>query len=272
AAAVSAAAARRVSAGLLWASIAVLFVSSLSGALGRYHYASLLALVDLGALLSVLVLVEAVSRGREDRGVVLLDAIALSGLAQSGLVLAEWAEWIAGSPRSAWAGTLLNSDHAAAYLLLAFWALVSRGERDGGAGTPRRLAIARAVGGSVLLGSALLEASRGALLGLAARGGRWPALRVGAISPRARRGLLAAAASVLLIGGLLVAHRFSTRDDPYRWDRLRLWRASFQVVASSPWLGTGHGVFSYATAPWDFPRRDAPVRFAKHIEATHSDP
>jgi O-antigen ligase len=69
----------------------------------------------------------------------------------------------------------------------------------------------------------------------------------------------------------VIVHRFAVSHDPYRWDRLRLWSVALEVSRGHPWLGVGPGVFGHVTAPFDLARADWPVRFAKHVESTHSD-
>src|SRR5262249_3800318 len=71
-------------------SVAVFAVSGLSGTLGGYRYASLLAVVDLAALLAVLVVAEALCRARPDLVRTLLGALVLSGLVQASWVLLPW--------------------------------------------------------------------------------------------------------------------------------------------------------------------------------------
>lgn len=251
--------AHRLDPRLLLPAAAALGTAMLSGAFGSYRFASILATVDLAVVLGVLVLVEASARNWPDRGEMMVSAIALSGFAQSALVLGGWV-WN-GLDHAA-PGTLLNSDHAAAYLLLAFWALLARDREP----SPAWIAA-----GTTILAAAVLLASRGALLGLAAGGVVFVGLRWRAMTHRTRVGVLAGSAAVLVLGSALLVHRFMTHDDPYRWDRLRLWGASMQVLHENPVFGTAPGVFQYWTAPFDVPRRDGPVRYGKHLEATHSD-
>ena len=253
----------RLRASLAFPSLAVLAAACLSGALGLYRFASLLAVVDLAAVLGVLLVVEACAREREMLSRSLLQAIALGGLAQALLILCALARSGLSTPS---AGTMLNSDHAAAYLILAFWSLLALGHFSFPGG-----AIVRVLWSVALLGAALAQASRGALLALLFGSALYVAVRFRAMHKAARLGAIAAAAGVILLGGALVVHRFATVHDPYRWDRIRLWDVALKVARSNWAVGVGPGVYPYVTAPFDFPSRAGPVRFGKTVEATHSD-
>ena len=261
AACVSALNPRRLARGFFLASLAALAVAALSGAMGGYRFASLLALTDLGVVLGTLVLAEKDLRGGAGRGGPLLAAVALSGLAQALFIVGKA---VASGLGERSPGSLLNSDHAAAYLCLCFWALMAL-EAPGFAAWAKNLA------GAVLLAAAALQASRGALIALAVSGGLYLAMRWSAMSRRGRQIAVATSIVALVFGTVAVAHRISSTDDPYRWERLKLWAVSLRLAADNPLIGVGPGVFEYRTAPHRIEHADAVVRFSKDIEAEHSD-
>jgi O-antigen ligase len=251
---------------LAWAAGLSLGTAALAGALGGYRYGSLLAVWDLAVVLGTLVTVEAMVRA-EPAGIrPLLGAIALCGLPQAVAIVGAWA---ASGFTTRGPGTLLNSDQAAAYLLLAFWSAIAWicTRHEAGRGW--------ALGGSILaglaLGASLLQASRGAFLAMVAGGAVYLALRRRTMAPRIQTAVVGLALGVLACAGTLIAYRFAVSHDPYRWDRLGLWSVALRVTREHPWLGVGPGGFTWVTAPFDLARADWPVRFAKHVEATHSD-
>lgn len=260
---------------LAGAAAAFLGAAALAGALGGYRFGSLLAIVDLAVVLATLVTVEALARVEPDGAVGLLPVVVVAGIVQAFAILGAWA---ANGFGARGPGTLLNSDHAAAYLLLAFWAALAgipRREKPfeslsagAGAGPWPNVFGAAAV---LLLAASVLQASRGALIALVAGGTVYLVLRGRAMAPRVQTAVVAVALGVVACAGTAIAYRFATSDDPYRWDRLRLWSVALSVARQHPWLGAGPGVFSYVTAPLDLARAEWPVRFAKHVEATHSD-
>src|SRR5262249_15891111 len=124
---------------------------------------------------------------------------------------------------------------------------------------------------AVLLVASILQASRGALLALIAGGALYLALRRRAMAPRMQAAAVALALGVLACAITLIGSPFPGSPDPFPWGRLRPLAVAVEVARGHPWLGVGPGVFTYVTAPFDLARADWPVRFAKHVEATHSD-
>src|SRR5262249_4793283 len=118
----SASALARADRALALAAGAFLVVAAVGGARGAYRYGSLLAVVDLAVGLGTLVAVGAAVRAAGAAAPLLLGVLVLAGLWQSvGIVGA----WIANGFGVRGPGTLLNSDQAAAYMLLAFWAAIA---------------------------------------------------------------------------------------------------------------------------------------------------
>lgn len=279
---------------MLLAAGAVLAAAVLSGLLGPYRFASWLAIIDVAVLLGILVLGEPLVRRCARAGPWVLRAIVFAGLVQALLILVSR---LAGSGRFA-PGTLQNPSHAGAYLLIAFWALIAgrsrRGESfsspstghgefhgevtDAGVGRPLGTDPQRGVPwgalgiGSLLLAACLVQASRGALLALGAGGAVYASSRLGGWSRRTRIRVVLGASLVLVAGGAVLTYRFATKEDPYRWDRLQLWGVALRVASQHPVVGCGPDVFPHITAPLDVAHLEGPVRYAKHVEATHSDP
>lgn len=245
---------------------ALLTVAALAGALGGYRYGSLLAVVDLAVVLGTLIAVEASVRAEREAAPGLLGALVASGLVQAVAIAGAWA---AGGFAGRGPGTLLNSDQAASYLLLAFWGAIAWLATREGAPGAWTLGMSGAAG--MILVASILQASRGALLALIAGGAVYFALRRRAMAPRVQTAAVVASLGVLACTVTLIVYRFAVSHDPYRWDRLRLWSVALRVAREHPLLGVGPGVFTYVTAPFDLARANWPVRFAKHVEATHSD-
>src|SRR5262245_1363961 len=159
-----------------------LAVAALAGGLGGYRFGSLLAVVDLAGVLGALVATDALARQDEWAATALPCVVAPAGVWQAIAILGAW---VVNGFGARTPGTLLNPDHAAAYLLLAFWAAI--------AATPSRASSRRRVMGLVLGGAAalllaasILQASRGALIALIVGGGVFLVLRAAAMSPRVR--------------------------------------------------------------------------------------
>ena len=180
--------------------------------------------------------------------------------------LAAVVQKFSGSPRPA--SSFLNPNHLAAWLAAAALFL---------AGT--MLAREYSVRVRCCYGAAVVFAlfgifvtgSRGAALGLAAGAAALVAVTWSGLSARARRGMLAASAVIVLGAGAGVAVRFRSDDDPYRFHRTRIWAASFRAASSSPILGSGPGQFAARAPNLNFPLDDTPLRFERGFRTPHSD-
>lgn len=234
------------------------FLALLGAALAPYRYAALLVLQEIGAFAAIAFL--AARTGRSLPGALSLPL--LSG----GAALGTWAvaQRLSGDLRPA--ASFLNPSHLAAWLV----AVLLVGVVAPGAWRSPRGAAARGALALPIVVALVLTGSRGALLGLAA-GGAWLLPRlVRRIEGRRRLLLAGIAGAVVVAMGIGVAHRFE-RDDPFRYHRLKIWRASAEAVVESPWLGTGPGQFQAAAANLNFPIDRGPLRYAKRFRSTHSD-
>lgn len=194
----------------------------------------------------------------------LWDAVAAATSLQALIVLAR-------SPAGtlAAATTFLNPDHLAAFLdfglLLAAGRAADRLER----GRRRRGALWACISALHVLAVLMLQ-SRGALLGLGAgllilfgaRQRAWP-----------RRARLAAGVALVVsavLGGGLILARFTRVEDPYRYSRIGIWKATVGMIAARPLLGYGPGMFRHEGPRHNFPTSVGPFRFEKIFEGGHS--
>lgn len=234
-----------------------LLLFGLGAARVDYAYAAWLEVIELGACLLAAMLAARVGPSLVSS---LVWPLRLAGAAHGLFVIGQWAQGLRRPP-----GTFLNPNHLALWLVAV--ALVS-------VGVGARLRASRLLLIATLLptGAAVaLAGSRGAMLGAGVGAAwllamRWPTL--------ARRWRTAAVA-VLLVLGTLTAFGLAQRmrsADPFRYQRLRIWRASLGVLADDPWWGSGPGRFAGAAANHAFADGDPPLRYDRVFSASHSDP
>ena len=167
------------------------------------------------------------------------------------------------------AATFLNPDHLAAFLnlglVLSAGHVVDRLER----GRTRAGVIWGLV---VLLHAAAVVClqSRGALLGLSAGLLVLGAARLRSWPRRERLIGAAAAALIVLAGAGLLVERFTRAEDPYRYSRLGIWKATLVMIAERPLLGYGPGMFRHEGPRHNFASEVGPFRFEKVFEGGHS--
>jgi len=236
-----------------------LALTALGAALAPYFFAAWLTLLELAACLALFLLT-----GRSGmrllpllRRMVVLVAAAQGLLAlYQGLILQE------ARP----AGTFLNPNYLACWLAVAL--IMS-------AGAWRRelpfISKAAGIGLAAPAAAALfLSGSRGGMLALAA-GLLWLLCRSwGSLRPLERRLFVVA----MLLGGCLVGWRMAGRlqeDDPFRYQRLEIWKASAEMVRDDPWWGCGPGQFPYAAAGYQFADGNGPLRYDRAFRIPHSD-
>ena len=228
-----------------------------------YPYASFLRCLDYAILLGIFLL--ALQRSWSDQEKALLaDCFLLAASLQAvGILLAKTrgalASFVAGFG-------LLNTNHEAAYLLAAVLLALPRLSVRGrsGARAARLLAI------SACLVALVLLMSRGALLGVLAGLAVLLACRWRGLTSRGR--LLAAAAAFLFLLAVAAAltSRFQASEDPYRFERLRIWAADLRCFVAHPWLGVGPGIFRHIAQRYNFPLEEI-VRFGRNFETPHGD-
>jgi len=241
--------------------ITFLALAAAGALLAPYRYAAYLTLVELATFFAAAFL--AARSGAEILR--LAAAILLWGGAAQGL-LAAYQSLALNQVRPA--GTFLNPNHLAGWLV----ALIALGLAGQDRPASRvALTLRAAAAGTAALG-VFLSGSRGALLGLAAAGavlapGAWRSSR-----SRGRRVLLAAVSCLVLIAALSgVALRLARASDPFLYNRIRIWRASLELAAESPWMGSGPGQFAARAANLNFPLEQGPLRYERFFVSPHSE-
>ena len=238
--------------------LALFSALALAGAcLAPYRFAAFLVLQEIAAFAGVALLAARCGPRLVVRiGMPLLVGAALEGT----LALVQRAM---GALRPA--GTFLNPNHLATWLVAAL--LIGAGTAGTGG---RRGAWARVALAAPAALALVLVGSRAALLALVAGAVVLLLCLWRSVGVRTRTAL-AGSAALLLVGiGIGVAVRFA-RGDAFRYQRFKIYGASLQAVAASPWLGTGPGQFATAAANLNFPISEGPLRFARSFDATHSD-
>ena len=245
--------------GASWLVFAVLAAASAS--LAPYAYAAWLVLIEILAFGSVAWLA---SGDPEASSRQLVPGVAILASIHGSVAVAQR---ISGNSRPP--STFLNPNHLAAWLVAAAVFLMAG---LFGRNVSSRTARARdGVAVVLALAGVFVTGSRGALLGLAAGAVALAALTAPVLSGRARRRLLTAAVSVVVIGVLGVAFRFRTDDDPYRFHRTRIWKASLGAAIGAPWLGVGPGQFAAAAPNLNFALPEAPLNYERGFTTPHSD-
>ena len=161
------------------------------------------------------------------------------------------------------AGTFLNPNHLGAWLVAVL--LVGLGAPAGLSRAAVVVRFALALPAAVGL---VLTGSRGAFIALLA-GGSW--LLLTRWGNRRHRVVVATTMVVVAIAlaGALFAR--STSFDPFRYNRVRIWKASWAAASAHPWTGTGPGQFRAAAPNLNFPLEDDVLRYERHFKSPHSD-
>jgi O-antigen ligase len=165
------------------------------------------------------------------------------------------------------AGTFLNPNHLAAWLVAV--ALLTLAAAIGGARAGRQRVLLAGLA-ALALGGVLLSGSRGAFAGLAVGGAVSLVLHWQRLEPAVRRGAAAGAAVLAVALGVALVIRLAD-PDPFRYHRLRIWGASLAMIAEQPVWGTGPGQLAEASARFQFPDGEPPLRYDRRFTATHSD-
>ncbi len=224
-----------------------------------YGYAALTQILEIATFAAVVWIASRCGPGVS--GWVALPLLAGAAL-QAGLVLGQ--RFIEGVARPA--GTFLNPNHLGAWLvavlLLAVAGTLAAAERHGA--VLRALLAVPAVVGLMVMGS------RGALLGLMA-GAAWLSWVTWTNLGRKSRTLIVSGLSVVTavtaVGVALRAHGF----DPFRYQRVAIWKAALAPALDRPWTGVGPGQWDAAVNNLTFPLEDGPLRFERLVDSTHSD-
>jgi len=239
-------------------SLTVFLVCVALGALrAPYGYAAWLTCLELACWLAVAAL--AVRLGAGWLRTAVFPLLAAAGI-HGALVLVEW--WRGTGQRPA--GTFLNPNHMGLWLVavLLWGAGAAAHSRD------RRLHALFLFAAPPVLAAIVLSGSRGAFVALLAGGVCFLVLSWRGVAPAMRVALVAGLAIVLFLVGLAILQR---GFDPFRYHRVKIWKASLGALATDPFWGTGPGQFSDAAANLQFPDGDGPLRYDRRFDATHSD-
>jgi tetratricopeptide (TPR) repeat protein len=237
--------------------LALVAVAIVGAARAPYAYAAGLFLVELAAFGAVVWLAARAGPTTLTR---CRAPLAIVAAAQSALFLTQ--RFALGQVRPA--GTMLNPNHLAAWLLAALLLVVAAwgvGERPS---RLERLCLVPVVAALATIGS------RGALLGLLAGATVLVVSGWSDWKPRRRRLVVALALLAVVALGSGIAIRLR-QFDPFRYQRVRIWSAVAEVVAEHPWTGCGPRQFAWVARNLQFPDGDGPLRFDRGFRTTHSD-
>ena len=200
--------------------------------------------------------------GNDDDLIRLRLVVVASTSAQAGLALYGYA---VGGVAAA-GESFLNRNHLAAFLNLGFFMCLSAAGPPGTRRGQRLL-----WGGAAALNLAALAPleSRGAFLALITVLLVFGACRFTAWTPRARVGAVLLVVLCGLIAFVALGDRFASADDPYRYDRLSIWKASCRMVAEHPILGHGPGMFPHVAPNYNFPAGSGPVFYGRSFNGAH---
>ena len=237
-------------------------VASLASVGSPYPYASFLRLWDLLIALLAFALARQVDWGERGR-LLLADSVLGAAAVQSFLV------WYAS--RSGRMGPILaplglqNPNHESAYLNLAVLLIAPVIVRGGGRGRWIRAALA-----AVCLSASTLLASRGGLMGLVVGALLLLGLSWREIPARARVPTVLCFLAIALVAAGMVRTRFSAAEDPFRYERIRIWQADLRCFSGSPVLGVGPGIYRHVAHRYNFPL-EGPIRYGRSFQTPHSE-
>jgi O-antigen ligase len=164
------------------------------------------------------------------------------------------------------AGTLVNSNHLAEFLVFAtvaaFALYPAMRDRWGGKGRFIILAV------PAFLAGIGMTRSRGGILVLAAVLSLLAERRFGW---RRTAGALAVALALFVIVPNPVTDRFAGKGDPYAFDRVLIWKSAVRMAAAHP-LGVGAGQFRFHWLQFRYPSEGGIGRYAKTAWHPHSEP
>jgi O-antigen ligase len=234
-------------------------LAALGAVLAPFFFAAWLTCLEIAAWLAVLLLA---ARSGEESLPVLRRLVAAVAAAQG--LLAIYQRLALGEARPA--GTFLNPNYLACWLAVALILSAGAWRRD----LPfsfKAAGVALAAPSAIAL---ILTGSRGGMLALAV-GILW--LLYGSwrhLQPAER--LLSIAAIIVVIS--LVGWRMGGRlqeDDPFRYQRIKIWKASAGMVTEDPWWGTGPGQFGIAASSRQFADGNGPLQYDRSFRIPHSD-
>ncbi len=239
-----------------------LFVAGCSALRAAYPLAAALGAWDLVVPYGVFVVSGLGPVGHRDELIHLRAAIVGSTSLQAAMALVRYRQGGAAAAGS----TFLNRNHLAAFLLLGFFLCLTAAFAPG---TRRARFLWGAAAAVNLAGITLLE-SRGAFLALITVLLVFGVGRLGAGSRRVRYGTVFLVIVCGLLAFVVLKDRFGRADDPYRYDRLSIWSASWRLLAEHPFLGHGPGMFPHVAARHYFRVGSGPVFYGRTFSGAHS--
>jgi len=238
---------------------AVFLVSVGVGALrAPYAYAAWLQILEVAAFVAVALLAARVGRQLLS---FLVVPLALCAAVQGCYALLQW--WADPDVRPA--GTFLNPNHMALWLVAVILFVLGAATS-----TAKRSVRIAAWALPPALAAVVLSGSRGAFLGLLAGGAWWIVARWSTFSRRFRIVVVSASAVLVLLLGVRQLDRL-LEFDPFRYQRIAIWRASARAWLADPLWGTGPGQFKGVAPNLQFPDGDGPLRYDRQFSMTHSD-
>lgn len=165
-------------------------------------------------------------------------------------------------------GTFANANQLAAYLNVG--ALLALGLSIDLLRAGRRAVAALCVVVALLdIGAILAVGARGALISMILVSALWAGAASRALSRRARWLLAGAVAILVVLSAISVASRFERMLDPYRFDRVKIWKAGMKAALDHPILGMGPGMFEARGYRYAFPLDREMFRYSKVAGSTH---
>ncbi|MEW5806021.1 MAG: O-antigen ligase family protein [Acidobacteriota bacterium] len=236
-----------------------LFIRSL---FSPYLYASLLSLWEIVIFFMLFMLSLHFSEKRSFGKAVLMSFF-LSTMLQSLLSIVFFIQ--GGFKRTA--VYFLNPNHLAAYLSMglfigSFFLLKHREKLSSAFLIPALL---------IILVSFMITSSRGALLSFIAAS----AFLIFMLRKKMKKMETIIACilltSVALAGLFLLVQRFAGGLDIYRYERIRIWKASLEIFSDYAIFGIAPGMFKYHSLNYNFPQLSSPIQYGRYFSTPHSD-
>ncbi len=236
--------------------------------LSPYIYSSLLSLWEVCMFLLLFSVTVHFSRSTAF-GRSVLTIFFISGVAQAFIAIILSLQQ--GFKRSA--AYFLNPNHFAAYLSITFFVglfLLVALRRVAKKGRNVLLFI-HMLALLLILAAFIGGSSRGALLAFCAA--LFMAILLLSIAGRKRESIVAIIliTAIAATGAFFLFQRFSSGLDIYRYERVRIWKASFDIFFDNIFFGTAPGMFQFHAHNYNFPQLDSPVHYGRIFSTPHSD-
>lgn len=236
-----------------------LALAALGAVFAPFFFAAWLTCLEIAAWLAVLLLA---ARSSEDPLPNLRRLVVVVAAAQG--LLALYQGMILQQARPA--GTFLNPNYLACWLAVALILSAGAWRRD----LPASAKVITLVLAAPSAAALFLTGSRGGMLALAA-GLLWLLYRSWrTLLPAERRLTMVAIVLALSLVGWRMAGRLQ-EDDPFRYQRAKIWKATAGMVLEEPWWGTGPGQFGLAASSHQFADGNGPLQYDRSFRIPHSD-